>query len=436
MKEVGLILNELFSLHRFGIKPGLDRISYLLNTIDNPQNKFISIHIAGTKGKGSVAAMLASVLQESGYRTGLYTSPHLLKFNERIRINGKMISDEEIASSVERLIHNGKAVDSTFFEITTALAFDYFYKSEVEIAIIETGMGGRFDSTNVINPILSIITSIGLDHQEYLGNTIELIAKEKSGIIKYNTDVIISDSNNELRSIFQNCADSNKSKIIFTNDHKRVEHRRVNQELASDYSINYMGEAIDIALPLPGEHQKANLEAVIIASELIQSRFRVTVQSLTSGLQNVIHNTGFIGRIQKIRESPILIIDTSHNEISVAALIDTLKTWNPEKKYAFVFGIMSDKNISEILRLFEPYCSTLILTQPATERSADIHLLESIALEAGFQNVKLIPQCNEALNFAFRNNEDLVITGSFYLIGEILPTLKAKFPEKFNKFDV
>ena len=259
------LLEKLFSLHRFGIKPGLERISLLLNEFGNPQNQYKKIHIAGTNGKGTVASTVASILQESGFKVGLYTSPHFLSFNERIKVNGVNIDDESVCKLIEKMFELAK--DFTFFDFTTALAFIFFASQNVDYAVVEAGMGGRFDSTNIIIPELSVITQIDLDHREYLGNTIEEIAFEKAGIIKENIKCIIAEQKHNIHDIFKRVAAEKQSKLILIEERYFAKEIKFNMDLSTEFTALTPTNEYRIHSPLSGKHQIGNLITAIAAIE-------------------------------------------------------------------------------------------------------------------------------------------------------------------------
>ena len=299
-------------------KADIGNIVEATKQLNNPHNKFKSLHIAGTNGKGSVTHMLASVLQEAGYKTGLYTSPHLKDFRERIKINGKMINKQEVVdftSNNKSLFEN---LGMSFFEMTVAMAFDYFAKKQVDIAVVECGLGGRLDSTNIINPELSIITNIGLDHTDLLGETLEKIAKEKAGIIKDNRPIIIGKEQRETKNIFISTAKEKQSPLYFAKQRRYVE------------------------TDLEGKYQIANCNTTLKAVELLQnSNWEISENNIQHGLKNVIGNTGLLGRWQVLNEKPLTICDTAHNEDSIKLIVKQILQ-TPHKHLHFVFGTVSD----------------------------------------------------------------------------------------------
>lgn len=407
------VLNKLFSFQRFGIKPGLDRTIQLLETINNPHKKLKFIHIAGTNGKGSVSSAIFSVLFESNYKVGLYTSPHIFEFNERIRITNKfqksctkIISDEDIVRIFNLLFEKSIEIGATFFEITTVMAFQYFYENDIDIVVLETGMGGRFDSTNVITPLLSIITKIDYDHQEYLGNTIELITNEKAGIIKPKIPVVVNNNSNEVLNLLKNRAIELNSPIYFSEDNVCIENVLFNENLQLECDIkinaNMQNNSNSIQLNkvnyLAGLHQIDNLKSIILACEILNKyklvENTIKPENIFNGLKNVSIHSGLRYRLEYLNVSYIndntneqieFYADVSHNTNSISAAIDTLKLCNLND-LNILFSVMSDKDITEMLRILINYIiynpnQKLILTQIDYSRAIDVELLYKQAVE-------------------------------------------------------
>lgn len=415
------ILELLFSMQRFGIKPGLERTEKLLEFCGNPQNQFRSVHIAGTNGKGSVSSMIASVLQSAGCKTGLYTSPHILEFNERIRINGKEISDDELVSYSRELLPFSLENNCTFFEITTVLAFKYFADNNVDVAIVETGMGGRFDSTNVLKPILSVITSVAKDHEKYLGNSLEEIAFEKAGIIKQNTPVVLGSVSPELNNIFEAKAKETQSKIIYASDNASVSDIQFTQLLSMKLVLNTKNKSYGtLDVPLAGQHQIKNLITAVTAIESISEHFGVTDENIISGVRNVKLNTGISYRLELVRNSPPMIIDTAHNPDSVAMAVDTLIQCGHTDKFNILFAAMADKNIRGMLELLKPICNKIFITIPDIERAETPESIAKLATELGFQDIEIFSSVETAYRKINENNEPALIIGSFYLVCDVL----------------
>jgi dihydrofolate synthase/folylpolyglutamate synthase len=365
--------------------------------LENPHKKFKSIHIAGTNGKGSTAHMLASILQEAGYKVGLYTSPHLKDFRERIKINGKMILEKEVVSFVEENKIIFKEMNLSFFEFTVAMTFDYFAKEGVDIAIIETGLGGRLDSTNIINPELAIITNISLDHTNLLGDTIEKIAKEKAGIIKNETPVIIGRRQKVTTSIFKSIAKQKNTNLIYASTQKSY---------ASD---------------LKGEYQKENINTVITAIMQLQKQgWAITEDNIEQGLLETVANTQLLGRWQILTSNPQIICDTAHNEDGIKEIAKQLSNSKYEQLH-IVFGTVEDKNLDTILTYLPKnakyyFCNANILRAMKAvdlKQKADKHQLKG----------RIFPSVKEALKSAKinANPKDLIfVGGSTFLVAEVV----------------
>jgi len=412
-------LEKLFSLHQFGIKLGLDSTLQLLERIGNPHEKFKTFHIAGSNGKGSTASFMSSLLMESGYRVGLYTSPHFVKFNERIRINGVMIDDEYVAKFVTELEDYIKKYEPTFFEITTVLAFKYFYEQKVDYAVIETGLGGRLDSTNVINPIASVITSISLEHTQHLGDTLEKIAFEKAGIIKQNSRVFVGRIAVEPEKIIRNRAKELNCDYNLINDFTTIEGDRLivgmQKKSFSIYSTPLIGthQLYNAALALKTINKSLNIEDGIIISR---------------GIKNVIENTGIQGRYEIICKKPKIIFDSAHNPEGVKSFIEEFsKEYNSYKERILLFGVMKDKSIREMLELLKPYFNRIVVTKIDIDRSATPGEIEVIAHSVGMQ-INIVQNGSKFVQDFFNERTDkcLVVLGSMYLLGEI----KSKMLEK------
>ncbi len=431
--KIRQILDKLYALHRFGIKPGLERTLALLEKCGNPHKRIRTVHVAGTNGKGAVCSAIGSVFMEAGYKTGLYTSPHLEKFNERIRINGIMISDEDIVKYTEMLLPESIKLGATFFEITTVMAFKYFADNDVDPAIIETGMGGRFDSTNVLMPLLSVITSIGPDHREYLGNSLKEIAFEKAGIIKHNTPVILSvPPDEEVKAVVVDKAvemGAQMTLIKIGGGDSPV----YSDDFTMKFNLN-TGESVykGLAAPLSGNHQLLNMKLAVTALEQLSSSFEISEKSLTAGLANIRKNTGYYSRIDLLRQEPPLVIDSSHNQPAIKELIKTIALSGYKGiKWNIIFAAMGDKDIKEILELLKPVCRSLIITRPSIERAGTPEDIRLIANNIGFENIEIIENIEQAAGYAFNSTYPVLITGSFYLSGEMIPALRKYFKGKF-----
>lgn len=371
----------------------------LADYLNNPENTFKSFHIAGTNGKGSTSHMLASVFQEAGYKTGLYTSPHLKDFRERIKINGEMIPEAKVSQFINTHKSFFELNQLSFFEMTVGLAFDYFRSEKVDIAIVEVGMGGRLDSTNIITPELSIITNIGLDHTKFLGDTIEKIAVEKAGVIKENVPVVIGESIADTMSVFNTIASEKNAPLTFADQEAYL-------SLDSD---------------LKGIYQKKNIQTVSVALNILQSKgWKISDENIMKGLLNTIDNTGLMGRWQILRQSPKVICDTGHNKEGLELVMQQLKaeTYN---QLHIVLGVVSDKDLNSVLPLF-PKNATYYFCKPNIPRGMEVSVLNKEAQAFGlkgeeYSSVDLAYKA--ALNQA--SKKDLIfVGGSTFVVAEVL----------------
>ena len=434
------MFSQLPMYHRIGaaaykadIQPTVD----LMAALGNPERKFKSIHVAGTNGKGSVSHFLASILQEAGYKVGLYTSPHLVDFRERIRINGQMIPHQAVVDFVENNRQTFSALGLSFFEMTVGMAFDYFATEKVDIAVVEVGMGGRLDSTNVITPLLSVITNIGLDHTQFLGDTLEKIAHEKAGIIKENVPVVIGETQVETAPVFIETAANRHAPISFADQKYRIndECGMMNDELMS-FTVDILRGNSSFLTPhssftsqLTGEYQKKNIATVLQSVDVLRnhSSFLIPHSSLQLGLARVVTNTHLHGRWQKIGESPLTICETAHNEPGIRAMLQGVAN-TPHRNLHIVYGCVNDKDYRHILQLLN---SSLIthhpsltwyFSQPSVPRRLPVTALQSAARDLGidgdaFQHVK---QAISAARAAAAPDDLVLVTGSIFLIADAL----------------
>jgi dihydrofolate synthase/folylpolyglutamate synthase len=419
------ILDWLFSLRRFGIKPGLERTLELDRYCGNPRSDFQSVHIAGTNGKGAVASVIASALMESGLKTALYTSPHLTSFNERMCIGKKLISDDELVRLAEELMPKAKQIGATFFEITTVMAFKWFAEHGAEIAVVETGMGGRFDSTNIIDPELSVITPVDMDHSEFLGHTIREIAFEKAGIIKENKPVIIAPSNSGILDVFGDIARKKSASLIDPASISEININNFNKDFSTNIDIKSENINLqNIKCPLAGRHQAENISTSLAALRNLSAEFRPGRDSIAKGIENIIENCGYRARTELLRPEPPVLIDTGHNPAAIRILADTLSLHRPGERWTLVYGAMADKDIDGVLKILSPFCNKIIATQPQTGRAATAQSLARSAVKAEFDDIIIIPDVAGALDEAIDSKGSVLIVGSFYLAGEALPTLE------------
>ncbi|MBR6092840.1 MAG: bifunctional folylpolyglutamate synthase/dihydrofolate synthase [Bacteroidales bacterium] len=403
-------------------KPDLGNIVELLAFLGNPEKKFKTVHVAGTNGKGTVSHTLASIFQECGYKTGLYTSPHLLDFRERIRVNGKMIDEQ----SVIDFIGNNKAkfeeMQLSFFEMATGMAFDYFAKEKVDIAIIEVGLGGRLDSTNVIMPELSVITNISLDHVNMLGNTLEEIAGEKAGIIKPNTPVVIGETQSETKDVFIKKAQECNAPIYFADqivDCDKVHVESLDYQKFDIWKNNELYiEAVEF--PLLGYYQKKNLATVICAVEILKEKFNIDKKDIINGLEFVVKNTNLMGRWQVLSRQPLVIADTGHNVGGVKEITMQLGDM-VFRKLHFVLGCVNDKDIDGILNLLPQYAE-YYFCKADIPRGLDANILADKALHVGLRG-NVYESVQQAYQSALNNAhfDDVVfIGGSNFTVAEVI----------------
>lgn len=403
-------------------KEDLDNTIALCGYIDNPQQKFKSIHIAGTNGKGSTSHMLAAILHENGYKTGLYTSPHIKDFRERIRINGEMISKDFVIDFVQKTKDFAKEIQPSFFELTVAMAFDYFATENIDIAIIETGLGGRLDSTNVITPILSIITNIGYDHMNILGNTLAKIATEKAGIIKQNVPVVIGEYTPETKNVFIEKAAKENAAIHFVQEEyfsSNINYSAQNMQVDITNSKNNVTD--NFTLDLNGLYQTKNLCNVLCAQEiLLQLGFTLTNENEKYALANVKKLTGMQGRWDVLQNNPTIIADVGHNTDGIKIILQQLQDNYSNSNLHFIIGFVNDKDVDTVLQLF-PKNATYYFTNAHIPRAMDKEILQSKANQNGllgncFDNV------NEAIVVAKKTaneNDVIIICGSFFIVSEI-----------------
>ncbi|MBZ0198400.1 MAG: bifunctional folylpolyglutamate synthase/dihydrofolate synthase [Ignavibacteriaceae bacterium] len=412
-------LEKLFSLHTFGVKLGLENITGFLSSLGNPQKKIKCFHIAGSNGKGSTSAFLASMLYEFGYDVGLYTSPHFIKFNERIKINGIDIPDEFVASFICK---HEKYIDErqlTFFEVTTAMAFQYFADEKVDYAVIETGLGGRLDATNVLNPLAVVLTSISLEHTNILGETIQEITTEKAAIIKKGTEVFCGKLPEEAFNVVKKKIDETGSELFKIEDYTLLKGRKL--ELYTEEI-----EFDDWTMPLKGEYQKYN--AALAALTLIKSLDVNDQQRICSGIKNVVLNTGFQGRYEFYKKNPTIIFDSAHNEEGLEKFLSefVLDSKNYGKKI-LLFGAMKDKAIRGMLKKAALHFDNIMVTSINYERAATVEEIKTMAAELNV-TVEIVENPSEfVLSFESEdNNACLVVLGSMYLLGEVKSFLNRK----------
>lgn len=417
------LYNRLPVFHHIGAaayKPGLDNTIRLMNALGSPHKHFKSIHIAGTNGKGSVSHMLAATLQSAGYKTALYTSPHLVNFGERIRINGQMIDEQYVIDFVEQHQALFEDIKPSFFELTMAMAFCYFADSKVDVAVIEVGLGGRLDSTNIILPDLSVITNISFDHVGFLGDTLEKIAFEKAGIIKPGVPVVIGESLPETKPVFVNKAQQEGAPIRFAEEHpvEFCEYRAGKMLVkAPDDTLYTAG--------LSGKYQLKNLATLLITKEVLRTLgYSIPVQALQTGIEQVVELTGLQGRWQVINQAPYTVLDTGHNKAGIACVVEQIASCIYEQLH-IVIGMVNDKDISAVLNLL-PKAAHYYFTQAQIVRALAAGELQSQAKSIDLEG-DVYPTVKEAIEAAqsrAASSDMIYIGGSNFVVGEALEYLQ------------
>lgn len=401
-------------------KPGLDTSRRLDDLLGNPHRNYKTIHIAGTNGKGSVAHTLASVLQKSGYKVGLYTSPHLIDFRERIRINGEMIPKANVTNFVDRYLSCHFDGHPSFFELTMMMAFDYFSQEKVDIAVIEVGLGGRLDSTNIITPILSVITNISFDHTQFLGDTLPKIAFEKAGIIKHRIPVVIGEAEGDVRDVFANVAQTNEAPIIFAQDNPQVESfGRLGNYL--NLKTKQFGNIED---ELTGECQIHNANTILHAiSSLKELGLNITDNAMKEGFHNVCQISGLKGRWMEINDKPRVICDTGHNIGGFTYIVHQLKNENYTNLH-IIIGFVNDKDIDHILEIL-PRNAKYYFTQASIPRALNCDTLSNKASEKGLYGgtfKSVVSAYQDAINKC-ADTDMVYIGGSTFVVADILSYL-------------
>ena len=381
-------------------KKDLTNVQVLMDYLGHPESQLQCIHVAGTNGKGSCSHMLASVLQEAGFKVGLYTSPHLKDFRERIKINGQMVSEAFVCDFVNQHQSFFEANDMSFFEMSVGLAFDYFTKEKIDIAIIEVGMGGRLDATNIITPLVSVITNIGLDHTQFLGNTLTAIAAEKAGIIKSNIPVVIGEYTSETQPVFLATAKANQSPLYFASDLIATAYP---SDLIGDYQIH---------------NKKTVLQTLTVLNQ--QTNFKTTETDWEKGLAQVVKNTGLEGRWQQLGAAPKIICDTAHNTHGLSIVLNQIQT-EPFDQLHFVFGVVNDKDLDKVLPLF-PKNAIYYFCKPNIPRGLEAAILAQKATPFGL-NGKIYNSVSAAYEKAKQNAQPtdfIYVGGSTFVVAEIL----------------
>lgn len=404
-------------------KPGLERIAAFCRHLGNPQRNFFTIHVAGTNGKGSVSHIIASVLQQAGYRTGLFTSPHLQDFRERIRVDGEMIPKQKVVNFVDK--HHDKMVelDLSFFEMTAAMAFDYFAQSDVEVAVIETGLGGRLDATNIVVPIVSVITNIGLEHTDLLGDTLQKIAAEKAGIVKKSIPVIVGESDERYNPVIEQAAAANKSKTLYAERIFICENQTPGDE-GQAFRLRRLrdGRIYDIRLDLAGNYQRRNILTAAATIDFLHEETPLTIsrRAFVEGTCHAAANTSLAGRWQRLAEAPLTVCDTGHNAHGIALVAEQLKA-TPHKQLYCIIGFVRDKDLAHTLPLL-PREAHYLFTAAQTHRALPAAELAAKAAIYGLQG-ETAATVAEAMARAreLASPEDMIfIGGSTYVVGEAM----------------
>ena len=398
-------------------KPGLYNTHELDQHFGHPHTAYKTIHVAGTNGKGSCSHTLAAILQEAGYKVGLYTSPHLVDFRERIRVNGHPISEQRVIDFVEQERAFFEPLNPSFFELTTALALLYFKEQQVDVAIIEVGLGGRLDCTNIITPVLSLITNISFDHTQFLGNTLEQIAAEKAGIIKQHVPVVIGETTPETRTVFEQKAAICKAPIYFAEEESEILSSKVCQTGGRDYITQHFG---NLHGQMGGEYQERNANTVLKALSLLQKIFNIAPNNIVTGFANVTTLTGLRGRWEKLRENPIVICDTGHNVAGWKWLAPQIKSVVC-RKLRLVFGMVDDKDVETVIKLL-PKNATYYWAQASTKRA----IPSNIIAEMGRKNQLVGTDCGTVAKAYHRAITDasaddfIFVGGSSYIVSDLL----------------
>ena len=421
-------LRLLLSLERLGMKFGLKGITSLLRGLGNPHNTISTIHIAGTNGKGSVASMLAAIFTAAGYRTGLYTSPHLVSFEERIRIDGKPISQKAVAAIVTRLRPLIRKHRPTFFEATTALAFRHFAEKEVDIAVVETGLGGRLDSTNVLRPLVSVITTISLEHTEVLGNSIEDIAREKAGIVKRNTMCVTGVRNIKGLKVLRKVCREQHSPLSVTTNYRIKERKSSLEGSLLDIDVGEVSFK-RLSISLPGHFQFGNLAVVLeTVNQLSKMRkYALSDDAVREGLAHVQKLSGLTGRLTTVLRKPLVLVDVAHNTEAMTQLVDTLRRLGL-KKITVVFGVMKDKDHAGMVHSLATITEQAIAVAARSERSRSASDVAAAFADEGCR-VRAALSVQEGVHLALETVPKkglILVTGSHFVVGEALPVLARK----------
>lgn len=420
------MFNSLPMYQRIGqaaYKATLDNTIAFDEYFKHPHKSFKTIHIAGTNGKGSTSHSIASILQEAGYKTGLYTSPHLIDYRERIRVNGTMISKEFVCSFINDNLNFIENLKPSFFEMSVALAFEYFKYNKVDVAVIEVGMGGRLDSTNIIQPDLSVITNISLDHTQFLGDSLTKIAIEKAGIIKQNTTVIIGETQKETSKVFAEIATNNNSPIYFADNEFKTELIG-NKDNKGIFSVIHKDLKFDIEFDLLGTYQEKNLATILESiNQLQEKNYKISEDNIRIGLSKVKDNTGLRGRWEIIQKIPLVVCDTGHNKAGLKYVINQIISQQYENLH-IVIGFVNDKNVGDVLKLF-PQKAIYYFTRSSVPRSMSSEEVQIEAKKVGLTG-NIYVNVESAYNNALEktgNNDMIFVGGSTFIVADLLTTI-------------
>lgn len=409
----------LFSRHAGGMKLGLDNILALLNRLDHPEYSFPAVHIAGTNGKGSTAAITESILRHAGYKTGLYTSPHLVDMCERIQVCGRQISQDEVVNYTKAIKPFADEVNATFFEILTAMAYCYFQDKRIDIAVIETGLGGRLDATKTANSIISIITNIDLEHTNILGDTLEKIAFEKAGILHPNVPCILGSDNLSVQQFFREYCKNHQVPLYIVKDN--IDLIVLKSDLTGNEFTLKTSKQIypNLQMSLPALHQIDNAVTSLITIEQLQDQgYNISENALRNGLKMA----RWDGRLQVLQNHPLILVDSAHNLMGIQSLTQMLKIYLGNKRIILIFGLLKDKNYTAMAETIVPIADEIMLTEPKNDRALSVDILSKLTC---FNNKTLYinPDIEKAFNQTLsriKMDDCLCVTGSLYLIGEVL----------------
>lgn len=425
-ETLDFLFTSMPSFQRVGgdaYKPGLERITSFCQHLGNPQRNFYTIHVAGTNGKGSVSHMLASILQQAGYRTGLFTSPHLTDFRERIRVDGEMIPKQKVVNFVDKHESKMRELDLSFFEMTAAMAFDYFDQSDVEVAVIETGLGGRLDATNLIVPILSVVTNIGMEHTEFLGDTIEKIAAEKAGIIKKSVPVVIGQRSDEYNHVFEGRAAELHSRVIYAEEAWQLNAVEHFDDDNQHFSLTRMRDdrTYELDVDLLGDYQRHNIVTACAAADFLAEETPLTIsrRAFRQGLATVVETTGLMGRWQVLGHEPYMVCDTGHNADGIKYVAKQLEDLECDRLFC-VIGFAKEKDLNKIIGLL-PRKAHYIFTRAQIDRARNIEDIAAAADTIGL-DYECVATVREAILHAksLAGTDDAIfIGGSNFVVAEI-----------------